>query len=106
MLKISTCCDEKSTTFVLEGKLVEPWVQELEHCWRMALASRQAQTVRVDLTAVTFIDAVGKAVLTLMVEHGAELVAVECMTKAIVEDIMRGRLQPLDSNITKKVSTS
>jgi hypothetical protein len=31
------------------------------------------------LTAVTFIDAVGKALLTLMAEHGVELVAVECI---------------------------
>jgi hypothetical protein len=52
------------------------------------------------LTAVTFIDAVGKALLTLMAEHGAELVAVKCVTKAIVEDITRGRLQPVDSGIT------
>jgi ABC-type transporter Mla MlaB component len=102
MLKITTRRDATSTTFVLEGKLVRPWVQELEHCWGAALASQPAQTVRVDLTAVTFIDAAGKALLTLMAERGAELVAVECMTKAIVEDITRGRLQPVDSGIIKK----
>ncbi len=101
MLKITTRHDAVSTAFVLEGKLVRPWVQELEHCWRTALASQQAQTVRVDLTAVTFIDVAGKTLLTLMAEHGAELVAVECMTKAIVEDITRGRLQPLTLGITK-----
>jgi ABC-type transporter Mla MlaB component len=102
MLKITTRSDAASTTFVLEGKLVRPWVQELEHCWRTALVSQPAQVVRVDLTAVTFIDAAGKALLTLMAEHGAELIAVGCMTKAIVEDITRGRLQPRGSSITKK----
>ena len=102
MLKITTRHDVAATTFVLEGKLVRAWVQELEHCWRTALAAQPAPTVRVDLTAVTFIDAAGKTLLTLMAEHGAELVAVECMTKAIVEDIMRGRLQPAGSGITKK----
>jgi ABC-type transporter Mla MlaB component len=101
MLKITTRCDGESKTFMLEGKLAEPWAQELEHCWRAALVSQQAHLVRVDLTGVTFIDAAGKALLTLMARHGAELVAVECMTKAIVEDITRGRLQPIDSGITK-----
>jgi ABC-type transporter Mla MlaB component len=106
MLKITTRRDAASTTFVLEGRLVRPWVQEMEHCWRAALVSQQVQTVRVDLTAVTFIDAAGKALLTLMAEHGAELVAVECMTKAIVEDITRGRQQPPESGITKQASQS
>ena len=100
MLKITTRRDAALTTFVLEGKLVRAWVQELEHCWRAALAAQPAPTVQVDLTAVTFIDAAGKALLTLMAEHGAELVAVECLTKAIVEDITRGRLPPVDSGIT------
>ena len=106
MLKITTHHDAAWTTFVVEGKLVRPWVQELEHCWRAALVSQQAQTVRVDLTAVTFIDAAGKALLTLMAEQGAELVAVGCMTKAIVEDIMRGRQQAIDVGMTKKASQS
>ena len=100
MLKITTRHDVAVTTFVLEGKLVRAWVQELEHCWRTALAAQPAQTVQVDLTAMTFIDALGKALLTLRAEHGAELVAVACMTKAIVEEITRRRLQPVDSGIT------
>jgi hypothetical protein len=63
MPKITTRQDAAATTFVLEGKLVRPWVQELEHCWRAALASRPVQTVWVDLTAVTFIDAPGQGPL-------------------------------------------
>jgi len=100
MLKITTRHDVAATTFVLEGKLVRAWVPELEHCWRTARAAHPAPTVRVDLTAVTFIDAAGKALLTLMAEHGAELVAVECLTKAMVEDITRGRLPPVESGST------
>ena len=99
MLKITTRREAASMTLVLEGKLVRPWVQELEHCWHAVLASQQAQTVRVDLTAVTFIDAAGKTLLTLMTAHGTELVAGGCMTTAIVEDITRGQRQPTDSSL-------
>ncbi len=72
----------------LEGRLAGPWVQELEGCWRKAANSDRP--IRVLLCAVTFIDDKGKQLLAEMYQHGAELVAEGCMTKAIIEEIMRG----------------
>jgi hypothetical protein len=42
------------TSFVLEGKLIGPWVQELERCWEDALATNASRTMFVDwLTSVS-----------------------------------------------------
>jgi hypothetical protein len=88
VLKISTRTDATTTIFELEGRLAGAWVQELEDCWRKAANSERP--VRVMVCAVTFIDDKGKALLTEMHQHGAELVAEGCMNSAIVEEIKQG----------------
>ena len=88
MLKITTRTDVTGTIFELEGRLADAWVQELEDCWRKAANSDRP--VRVMVCAVTFIDDKGKALLTEMHRHGAELVAERCMNNAIVEEITKG----------------
>ena len=45
--------------------------------------------MRVDLSSVTFIDKEGKDLLKKMHRQGAELVAVGCLNKCIVEGIMQ-----------------
>jgi anti-anti-sigma regulatory factor len=89
MLKITLRSGAGVLVFALEGRLVGPWVKELELCWRSAADTQQSYPVRVDLSAVTFIDADGKALLGQMYRKGAELVASGCLNKCIVERIMR-----------------
>ena len=69
-----------------------PWVRELEACWQYTLASRREPILRVDLTGTTFIDAAGKACLAAMHRQGAEFVAADCLTKAIVAEITQAPL--------------
>jgi ABC-type transporter Mla MlaB component len=88
MLKISTQTDAAGTVFELEGKLAGAWVKELEACWQGRVSLHQP--VRVVLKAVTFVDAAGRELLAEMHRQRAELVAQECMTKAIVDEIVRG----------------
>src|SRR5580704_12032807 len=92
MLRITIHCKPESLTFQLEGRLAGPWVEEVEACWRRTLAGRRWPTVRFDLVGVTFIDAAGKAYLADMHRQGAELVAVDCLTKAIVAEISKAPL--------------
>ena len=89
MLKISTLVDAAGTVFELEGKLAGPWVKELEACWSGRVAA--GQPIKVVLKAVTFVDAAGKELLAEIHRQGAELVAEGCMTKATIEEIVRGR---------------
>jgi hypothetical protein len=88
MLRITVHDNSRSHTFRLEGRLAGPWVRELEGCWQ-GLASQRKPVLRFDLTGVTFIDVAGKEFLTAMHRLGAEFVAADCMTKAIVAEITK-----------------
>jgi anti-anti-sigma regulatory factor len=67
--------------------LAGPWVPVLEECWQSTLARQGKPILRVDLTGVTFIDAAGQACLAALHRQGAELVAADCLTKAVVAEI-------------------
>jgi anti-anti-sigma regulatory factor len=88
MLRITADDHERVITFRLEGRLEGPWVQELEQCWRSTLDAVNEPTITVDLTDVTHIDAAGKAQLADMHKQGAQFIAGDCMTKAVVEEIV------------------
>lgn len=91
MLKIITRTDGPETIFELEGKLVGPWVGELEACWRERMFPDRVTNVV--LKSVTFIDARGKELLAQMYRQGARLVAEGCMNKAIINEITGGEGQ-------------
>ena len=88
MLRITADDHARVLTFRLEGRLEGPWVRELEQCWRSLLNSANRPTVCVDLTGVTYIDDAGKARLAEMHEQGAQFIDGDCLTKAIVAEIV------------------
>lgn len=88
MLKITLQSEAEVLVFMLEGRLAGPWVKELERCWRSA-GTREGNALRVDLSAVTFIDAGGQALLGQMYREGAELLATGCLTRCIVEGVIQ-----------------
>jgi anti-anti-sigma regulatory factor len=99
MLRITVQEDACCLTFQLEGRLAGRWVQELKECWQRTAATQQKRVVRVDLAGVTFVDAEGQACLVALHGQGAELVAVDCLTKAVVDEITQG--QPPNSTRPK-----
>lgn len=86
MLRITTL-DQR--TFRLEGKLAGPWVQELMNCWQNTLAGRVATEVRIDLSALTFINEPGQELLALMHTQGAQFIARGYWAKGIVAEIAK-----------------
>jgi anti-anti-sigma regulatory factor len=92
MLRITVHDNPQALTFQLEGRLAGPWLRELEECWQINLARQRKPILRVDLTGVTFIDDAGKACLAAMYCQGADFVAADCMTKAILAEITRSSL--------------
>jgi ABC-type transporter Mla MlaB component len=90
MLRITVHCIPRDLTFQLEGKLAEPWLREFERSWKKFRARRRRR-VRVDLTGVTFIDAAGRACLATLHRQGAEFVAADCLTRAVVAEIADSR---------------
>jgi hypothetical protein len=87
MLRITIHNIPETVTFQLEGRLAGPWVRELAECWLTTLAQHPGTAVRVVLAAVTFVDGAGKEVLSAMHDRGAELLAADCLMKAVVAEI-------------------
>jgi hypothetical protein len=86
MLKITHHTSSDSRHLTLEGRLIGPWVLELEQAWHSIKQSGEGMLV-VDLTGVTFIEEKGKHLLSRMWLEGAELIATGCCNRSIVEQI-------------------
>ena len=71
MLRITTVYDGLQTVLKLEGKLLEPWIEELYGAW--ALAEARGGHVGVDLSDVSYVDAAGTKSLHGLVQRGASL---------------------------------
>lgn len=69
------------------GRLVGPWVRELDRCWQMVSSGEPDRPVRVNLVEVSFIDSEGRELLARMRRQGVTLVPTGCLMKAIVEEI-------------------
>ena len=76
------------TNFILEGTLTGEWVKELERCWHQETATPSPPRLLVELRDVGFVDEEGRELLRLMARAGAELIAVDLVMKAIVEEIV------------------
>ena len=87
MLRIYIHDQVPVTSFVLEGKLVGPWVKELEKRWESAVAANASRTMLVDLADVSFIDAEGRALLARMRQKGVRLLSTGVLINAIVAEI-------------------
>ena len=86
MLKVTAQTTDGAIALHLEGKLTNPWTDELNRYWREVPCS-QRKHLLVDLTGVTFIDSDGKALLTQMWEQGAKFRAAGCLNTSILEEI-------------------
>jgi hypothetical protein len=72
MLKITEMESGHQRTLVLEGKLVDPWVAELEKTWDEARRANQPRRLVVDLKDVTVISQRGENLLFQMMSEGAQ----------------------------------
>jgi len=90
MLRVTTTNKNQTLTLKLEGKLAGPWVQEVTRVWVDTAMSPRTGYV-VDLRSVTFVDRLGQALLAKMSQQGAELIAADCLTRNIVEEIRNSK---------------
>jgi anti-anti-sigma regulatory factor len=70
MLRISPSEDDAATVLLLEGKLLEPWVGEVER----AVASASGRfAVQLDLSGLDYVDASGARLLARLRQRGVVL---------------------------------
>jgi anti-anti-sigma regulatory factor len=81
MLRISRSDSGHSTSFLLEGKLLEPWLDEL----RDAIARvPSARAVVLDLSGLSFIDAPGAVMLATLKRSGTCLESPSPLVAALI----------------------
>ena len=89
MLKITITNTASVERWILQGRLVAPWVDELKTSWKRARRAIQSRRCIVNLDEVTFIDKGGERVLRSMSKQGAKLVASDVYVKHVL-DRLRG----------------
>ena len=87
MLRIYIHEDQPVTSFVLEGKLVGPWVKELERNWEIVSARNPEKPMVLNLADVTFIDLEGRALLRRMRRKCVKLLSHGVLIDALIAEI-------------------
>ena len=87
MLRIHIHRRDGATSFTLEGRLIGPWVKELEKCWQDAISAEPQSSILVNLATVSFVDSEGKELLTRMCRRGVRLASSGILMNAIVDQI-------------------
>ena len=94
MLKITINEAPTEERWILQGRLVGPWVDELRSSWKKTRGVHGRRTCIVDLNDVSFIDKGGEKLLRKMSAQGAKLVADGMYIKHVLEQLktngMRG----------------
>src|ERR1700730_12814236 len=75
VLKITITKTPAEMRWVLQGRLVEPWVSELRTNWKKAYRNRKVSSCVVDLNDVTSVDQAGERLLRAMSRRGAQFIA-------------------------------
>jgi hypothetical protein len=89
MLKITALNNAGHRTLVVEGRLVDPWLVELERIWNETVGVRESQTVVVDLKDVTAISERGERLLLQMMVDGAKFNCCRgVLTRHVVERLV------------------
>ncbi len=87
MLKITVVETPTKQTLVLEGRLSEPYIPELESAWNNAQRANPACKIVVDLRGATFIDQSCVPALLKMKGEGASFIACGISTTHQLEEL-------------------
>jgi ABC-type transporter Mla MlaB component len=95
MLRVTRSDEPEGACFKLEGKLSGSWVDVVEQSWKHMSSECTGARCVVDLSAVTYVDPRGMALLGEMYRSGIGLRASGCLGKGIVEQIETQSEAPL-----------
>jgi anti-anti-sigma regulatory factor len=87
VLRITVMDRTTDSKWILQGRLVGPWVSELRTAWTRARKSQDKRACIIDLNDVTFIDKSGERLLRAMSNKGAQLVAEGLYIKHVLEQL-------------------
>jgi|SRR5579864_1358927 len=89
MLRISTIDTRSKRKLILEGKLVEPWLDELREAWRNANNRLEGRKLVIDLTDVTVIGCEAESTLSELILQGAKFSCGGVLIKHVLKRLAR-----------------
>ncbi len=87
MLKVTKTETPTERRFIVEGRLVEPWIKELEAAWQETLRKPDDRLCVFDLNGVTFVDKSGERLLLALWKMGVQFLARGVYTKHVLEEV-------------------
>ena len=87
MLKITMKESPAERRWVVQGRLVGPWVSELRAAWKRTRRSGDKRISIIDLNDVTSIDNGGERLLRAMSKKGAQLIAEGVYIKHVIKQV-------------------
>jgi hypothetical protein len=89
MMRISVVESPRRLRFVIEGKLIAPWIAELRRTWNAYRPQLGARTLMIDLRNVTHISREGEDALLELMTEGARFTCKGAFTKRVLEQLAR-----------------
>ena len=105
MLKVTVVETRNQRRLILDGALVQPWVEELKKTWAAAVNESPARQLVVDLNNVTAISKEGESVLSDFMRQGARFLCAGVFTKYQLKQITR-KFQPKPSGAKDHISSN
>jgi hypothetical protein len=87
VLKITIMETATETRWIVQGRLVGPWVSELRTTWKTTHGDQDKRTCVIDLNDVTFIDKGGERLLRVLAKEGAQLIASGVYIQHVLEEV-------------------
>jgi len=98
VLKITITETPTDRRWIVQGRLVGPWVSELRTTWKRGHRSQDKRACIIDLNDVTFIDKSGERLLRAMSKKGAQLIARGMYVKHVLEQLQERRTNDYSSD--------
>jgi predicted nucleic acid-binding Zn ribbon protein len=87
MLKITMTKTPAEERWILHGRLVGPWVRELQAVWRNTHRADEQQRCVFDLNDVTFVDKGGETLLRALAKEGVQFEASGIYVRDVVKQL-------------------
>jgi hypothetical protein len=91
MLKISTIDTQSGRELILEGRLMDAWVDELRKSWEASCQSFGPHKVVLNLKGVTAISQAGEDALLEIMRQGARFTCRDVYVKYVLDDLKSRR---------------
>ena len=89
MFKISIVDTPSQRRLVVEGRLSEPWVDELRSTWRSASRDLKKRKLLIDLSSLTVISREGEDAIFDLMKQGAKFSCAGSLTRHVLKGLAR-----------------